>query len=205
MATEGCDYSWSRPDPACLAARGITFAGRYSQPDDRPKSMSYEETARLEEVGIALVTIYQPSGDKGWMLHGGADRGKVAARESLSIAERLCGMPDDRPIYYALDVDPRPLTAVQWDMVRRLLDGAAVVTGPNRVGIYGGWLAMEKLIPGGHARWGYQTKSWSVYDQVLRWHPDAQLQQYAHNMALCGGQIDYVRAVAADYGGWDDP
>jgi hypothetical protein len=205
VPTEGVDYSWSRPEVGCLQRFGVSFVGRYTQPDDPGKSMSHDEAARLVEHGINLFTIHQPSGDKGWML-AGYQRGARAAQEALSVAEKQCGMPDDRPVYFALDVDPGPLSVAQWDAVRQCCRGAASILGAERVGVYGGWLTIERLTPT-YARWGFQTRSWSLDPNTkqLRWHPRAQLQQYEHNVSMCGGLVDRVRAVADDYGAWDDP
>jgi hypothetical protein len=192
---EGADYSWSRPDPGCLKSRGVRWVGRYLLTSDPAKSLDRAEADRLTAAGLLIVSIHQPSGDKGWML-GGFGRGVAAAKDAVAVG-RLCGMPEDRPFTYALDIDPGPLSAAQWDQVRQCLRGAASVHGLERTGIYGGWLALERCL-GRYARWGYQTRSWSGG----RWHPGATIHQYQHNMALCGGTIDYCRATTADYGQW---
>ena len=73
------------------------------------------------------------------------------ARSALAQA-RGCGMPEGRPIYFALDTDPGPLSASQWKGVFAYLDGAAAVLGRDNVGIYGGRLAIDKAL--GPARRG---------------------------------------------------
>lgn len=196
----GVDWSYSAPDFACLRSKGVEFVGRYASRTDPDRSMNHAEAVRLVSAELALVTIYQPKGAKGWMATGGLDRGKAAAREALDVAEGDCGMPEDRPVYFAMDRDPATMTAAEWALVSDTLDGAAAVLGRARVGLYGAYDAMARFL-GSKATWGYQTSSWSG----SQWHPDAQLQQYAHNMALCGGLVDWVRATADDYGGWTDP
>jgi Domain of unknown function (DUF1906) len=192
---EGVDFSWSRPSPTCLHDKGIRWAGRYVLSTDPGKTLTKPEAERLAAAGLSIVSIHQPSGDKGWML-GGYARGVSAAKDAVKVAT-ACGMPDDRPITYALDIDPNPLTAAQWDMVRQTLRGCASVHGVERTGIYGGWKTIDVLMPT-YAKWGYQTVAWSGG----RWHPDAQIHQYRNNMALCGGQIDYTRGMRTDYGQW---
>jgi hypothetical protein len=256
VAVLGVDYSWTRPEPACLASKGVRFAVRYSQPDDRPKSMSPSECQQLLNAGIWLVTVHQPSGNKGWMLEG-FNRGVKAAKDALAVARDECGMDEGRPVYFALDIDPnvltvpqrdearslmaaelmgvhrhssadaderadrllaealegaddlsaprlafeRVLSVSQWDAVRQCLRGAgSVLGGVAEVGIYGGYLAIERCTPQ-YAAWGWQTFAWSAG----RWHARAQLQQYHNNQGVCGGTIDWDRAVADDFGQWDDP
>jgi hypothetical protein len=197
---QGCDYSYARPEPACLAKAGIEFVGRYASQTDPDRSMSHAEAVSLVEAGLAMVTIYQPKGEKGWMTTGGLDRGRSAAREALAVAEGHCGMPEDRPIYFTLDRDPATMGAAEWAIVADTLDGAAAVLGRARVGLYGAYDAMARFL-GKRAAWGYQTSSWSG----SQWYPGVHLQQYDHNVSVCGGLIDRVRATADDYGGWTDP
>lgn len=196
---EGCDFSWSRPDLSCLHDRGVRWVGRYLLTTDPDKSLTGSEADRLAGAGLAIVSIHQPSGDKGWMLQG-FNRGVAAAKDALRVAA-VCGMPEDRPITYALDVDPNTLTAAQWDQVRQCLRGAASVHGLERTGVYGGWLAIDRTVPQ-YARWGYQTRSWSTFGGVLRWHPNAHIRQSQHNVSACGGQVDFCQAVTADFGQW---
>ena len=155
---QGCDYSWSRPTATCLAAKGIRWAGRYVLSTDPGKTLTRAEAARLAVAGLSIVAIHQPSGDKGWML-GGYARGVTAAKDAVKVAA-ACGMPDDRPITYALDVDPNPLTTAQWNAISATLRGIASVHGVERTGIYGGCKAIDVLMPG-WAQWGYQTFAWS--------------------------------------------
>ena len=75
----GCDFSWSRPSPTCLAGKGIRWAGRYVLSTDPGKTLTRPEADRLAAAGLAIVSIHQPSGDKGWML-GGFARGQAAAK-----------------------------------------------------------------------------------------------------------------------------
>jgi len=201
VEVQGGDYSYTRPSPACLFDAGWRFACRYTSRTPA-KNMSYDECLRLVNAGIWIVTIHQPS--DGFLLEGFA-RGQVAAREALALAEDECGMPEDRPVYYTLDFDPNPLTTAQWDQVRSTLDGAASVTGRERVGIYGARLAVDTLVPD-HAAWGWQTRSWSGVPP--RWSPKAVLRQYDistpnHRIFLCGGEVDRDVALADDFGQWD--
>jgi hypothetical protein len=195
--TQGCDYSFDRPDPACLFNKGIRFAVRYTSIGSDPKNMSAPEVQRLLDAGIALVTVFEES--KGHML-GGRVAGVQAAKASRDLAS-ACGMPDGRPHYFALDIDPNPLRDSQWDHIRAYLDGAASVLGRDAVGVYGGFLAIEKLVPHS-APWGWQTRAWSKG----KWSAKARLQQHEIEVGRCGGQVDLDRThpdhSIADYGQW---
>ena len=195
--TEGCDYSGSRPDPACLVRDGMRFAVRYTSIGANPKNMSADEVDGLLDAGLAVATVFEES--RGHML-GGKAAGVDAAKASRDVAG-ACGMPSGRPHYFALDIDPNPLTGREWDLVRAYLDGAASVLGWSAVGIYGGFRAIEELVPGS-ARWGWQTLAWSGG----RWSDKAHLQQYVLDIDRCGGRIDLDRTHPdrdiTDYGQW---
>lgn len=155
--------------------------------------MTPAEVQALNAAGLQVVTVFQET--KGHML-GGRVVGVQAAQGSQEVAG-ACGMPPGRPHYFALDIDPNPLTGPQWDAVKAYLDGAASVLGRDQVGVYGGYRAIELLVPDS-ARWGWQTSSWSAG----RWSSKAALQQYRHNIDRCGGTIDLDQALVPDYGGW---
>jgi len=191
--TQGCDYSFARPDPACLHGSGIHFAVRYTSIGSSGKNMSPEEVRDLVAAGIAVVTVFEETA--GHMLQGHA-AGVAAARASVALAE-ACGMPKGRPHYYALDVDPNNLTVQQWRAVMDYLDGAASVHGKAATGVYAGFRGIEELVPA-WAPWGWQTFAWSGG----RWSAKAVLQQYRNGVTRCGGQIDLDQALAADYGQW---
>jgi hypothetical protein len=196
--TQGCDYSSARPDPACLFNNGIRFAVRYTSIGSNPKNMSAPEVQRLLDAGIALVTVFEEG--KGHML-GGRVAGVQAAKASRDLAG-ACGMPRGRPHYFALDIPPpKPLDNAAWDRIKAYLDGAASVLGRSAVGVYGGYLAIEKLVPHS-APWGWQTYAWSDG----KWSAKAHFQQYRNEVNRCGGQIDLDRTHPdhniADYGQW---
>jgi Domain of unknown function (DUF1906) len=196
VAVEGYDCSWDPPDEQCAAAAGMKFVLRYTQPDDRPKSLSWAEVERVVAAGMRVITIHQPSGDKGWMLKG-YTRGQQAAKDSLVIARGECGMDEGRPVYFALDVDPGALSATQWGQVRECIRGGKSVW-PD-IGLYGGYAAMERcqdLTP-----WLWQTYAWSGG----LWHPATKLHQYQNGVSFCNGLIDRDRAVATDPGWWGLP
>jgi hypothetical protein len=195
--TKGCDYSFARPDPACLLNDGMRFAVRYTSIGSSGKNMTSGEVRRLLQAKIALVTVFEESA--GHML-GGRAAGVDAAKASRDLAG-ACGMPAGRPHYFALDIDPNPLDDREWDRIKAYLDGAASVLGWSAVGVYGGFRAIEELVPES-AMWGWQTYAWSGG----RWSAKAHLQQHKNGVDRCGGQIDLDRTHPdrdiIDYGQW---
>jgi len=193
---EGCDYSFSRPDPTCLAAAGKRFVMRYVGHDPRGgKDLTRAEADALIGVGLKIVTIHQP-GPASRRLLGGYDWGYADARDAHGQATGA-GMPEWGPIMFSLDTDPAGLTTRDWANVKAYLIGAGSVLGNTRVGLYGGFEAIERMCPV-PAWWGFQTSAWSAG----RWSPLAQIQQYRFNVGLCGGTVDLDRSTDPNYGYW---
>lgn len=190
---EGVDYSYSRPDPVCLFNSGKRFAVRYVTSGEFGKDISRAEANRLIAAGLKVAIVYQTSA--GFMLKG-YEAGQGAARAGHAEAVQA-GMPPRRPIYFALDIDPRPLSNRQWDAIKAFCNGAASVLGRSRVGLYGGLKAIDVLVPG-FATWGWQTYAWSEG----RWSAKAHLRQYLNGQNLCGGEVDLCRSMTTDYGQW---
>ena len=193
MIHHGVDYSRARPDPACLRNAGNEFAIRYTSIGDSTKNMTPPEVQKLVQADLAIVTVFEETA--GDML-GGVANGLSAAQWSRNTAT-ACGMPAGRPHYFALDIDPRPLKQDDWRSIQNYLDGAAQVLGRNNVGIYGGYMAIEQLVPA-WAAWGWQTFAWSAGQLSKK----AVLYQYRNGFDLCGGTVDLNRAYKDDYGQW---
>lgn len=190
--TEGVDYSWTRPEPFCLKQAGKHFAVRYVGTSQSSKNLSPAETSRLQRAGVDLAAVYQTT--KGFMADGAS--GSLAAGRAHSNAV-FCGMPVDRPIYFALDTDPAGLSPVEWDRVEAFLRDAGDVLSRNRVGVYGGFEAIERLVPR-FAVYGWQTFAWSRGRLSSRAH----LYQYRNGVNACGGTVDFCRSLADDFGQW---
>lgn len=175
-----------------MANLGKRFAVRYVGTVLSGKNLTLSETNRLRSAGLDLVAVYQTTA--GFMFEG-ADGYRAA--QTADQDARSCGMPAGRPIYFALDRDPASLTASQWMATARFLDRAALAIGRHRVGVYGGYEAIERLVPH-DAAYGWQTYAWSRG----RINSRAHLYQYRNGVDLCGGLVDLCRSLAPDYGQW---
>ena len=124
----------------------------------------------------------------------GRDAGEADARAAARQADSM-GMPDDRPIYFAVDFDA---TSRQQAAINAYLDGAASVIGRKRVGMYASYGPIKHAFNAGKITYGWQTYAWSGGV----WDPRAQLQQYSNDHDINGVNVDYDRAMKSDYGQW---
>ncbi|WP_243718793.1 glycoside hydrolase domain-containing protein [Actinomadura sp. KC06] len=191
MAVFGVDYAWGRPGTSALKRAGAKFACRYLSHDTTGKNLTRAEADELSEAGIWLVVVWETTAKR--PLDGRA-AGAADAVDAAAQAE-ACGMPDDRPIYFAADWDASP---GQQDEINAYLDGAASVIGRGRVGLYAGHGPMKRAFDAEKIAYGWQTYAWSGG----RWDARAQLQQYSNDHEINGVAVDYDRAVHGDYGQW---
>lgn len=191
MTIFGVDYAWGRPGPTALKSVGAHFVCRYLSHDTTGKNLDHAEASQLSAAGIALVVVWETAADRALDGHAaGAADARAADQQA-----RACGMPKDRPIYFAVDFDATP---GQQSAINAYLDGAASVIGRSRVGIYGGYYPVKRALDGGHAKWAWQTYAWSGG----QWDQRAQLQQYSNDHVVGGVGVDYDRGMVGDFGQW---
>jgi hypothetical protein len=185
----GVDYAWTHPGGAALKAAGKKFACRYLSDDDT-KNLSKTEAKDLTSHGVACVVVWETSANRAL---AGRDGGEADARKAKTQAAAL-GMPEDRPIYFAVDFDATP---GQQDEINAYLDGAAGVIGRERVGIYGGYYPVKRALDAKKASWAWQTPAWSGG----QWDDRAHIRQGAQQ-TIGGAGCDLNTATADDYGQW---
>jgi hypothetical protein len=195
---EGGDYSYDRPDPACLYANGWRFVVRYVSYSTTTKNMTLAEVGRLTRAGLSICTVWQ---DNNARTPQGRAMGERHARDGARMHRDLGG-PEDRPLYFAIDHDATTSQLATW---WEYIQGCNSVIGRDRVGVYGGRRTIAYMAERG-VRWLWQTAAWSGGV----WDPRAQIQQYrvdtaSNPLRLCGGAVDYNRATVADYGQWGQP
>ena len=191
MAVFGVDYAWGRPGVAALRRAGATFACRYLSHDTTGKNLTRAEADDLSGAGIWVVVVWESTAQRPL---AGRSAGVADARDAAAQA-KACGMPDDRPIYFAADWDA---AASQQDEINAYLDGAASVIGRDRVGLYAGYGPTKRAFDAGKITYGWQTYAWSGG----RWDARAQLQQYSNDHTVNGVGVDYDRGMKSDYGQW---
>ncbi|MEV5573550.1 DUF1906 domain-containing protein [Spirillospora sp. NPDC052269] len=191
MSIFGIDYAWGRPGPSALNRAGARFVCRYLSHDSSGKTLTRAEADQLSKAGLWLVVVWESTASRAL---AGRAAGVADATEAARQA-RACGMPADRPIYFAVDFDA---SSGQQAAINAYLDGAASVIGRARVGLYGGYGPVKRAFDAGKIHWGWQTYAWSGG----RWDKRAQLQQYSNDHTINGVGVDYDRAVHSDYGQW---
>lgn len=207
MAVEGVDYAFP-PHPSIpgLAAAGKQFACRYGGWQDKgpgtaDKWLTPSEAAKLAAAGLWVCA--NAEGSASGLLNGYSTGFSWARNADLGF--RACGMPADRPIYLSVDFD---VTAEQWLRVRDALHGAAdALGGVERVGVYGGYRAVEWAHRDRVAAWLWQTYGWSTWRDAdgvtrLHWADNVHMQQYRNGVIVAGADVDLNRALPQDYGQW---
>lgn len=187
---EGIDYAFSKPSVTALHDLGVTFVCRYLS-HSSSKNLTAAEARALSSAGIWIVVVWETTAKRAL---DGRTAGATDAGDALAQAQG-CGMPDGRPIYFAVDWDA---SVSQQAAINAYLDGAASVLGRDRVGIYGGRGPVSRALAAGKARWAWQTYAWSGG----KWAAGAQLQQYSNGHTVDGADCDYDRATTTDYGQW---
>ena len=187
----GIDYAWSRPTITAMKAAGVEFVCRYLSYDTTGKNISPAEAQTLRAAGMALILVWETSASRALV---GMGAGQADATAALSQA-RSVGLPDDRPIFFAVDFDA---SATDQAKINDYFSGVASVIGHNRTGMYGGYGPISRAFDAGKIKYGWQTFAWSAG----KWDGRAGLQQYSNDELIGGQAVDFNRSVLDDYGQW---
>jgi hypothetical protein len=186
----GVDYAWARPSPSSLYAEGFRFAARYLSYDTTGKNLSKGEADALINAGLDVVVVWEWNADDALQGYGlGVQHANAADAQA-----RACGMPEGRPIYFAIDFDAQPS---QQGAIDAYFDGVASVIGRDRTGVYGGYGPVSRLFDAGKVKWGWQTYAWSYG----AWDGRAQVRQIQNGIGPGGGE-DKDQSMVADFGQW---
>lgn len=188
---KGIDYAWGRPGATTIRNAGYRFVCRYLSHDTSGKNLTPSEANSLASAGLWIVVVWESTASRAL---AGRAAGVVDA-QAASKQAAACGMPSDRPIYFAVDFDA---TSGQQAAINAYLDGAASVLGRNRVGLYAGYYVIKRAFDAHKISYGWQTYAWSGG----HWDARAQLRQYDNGHRLNGVGVDYDQAGHPDYGQW---
>jgi len=191
---EGVDYSFDHPDLRQLRHAGKSFVVRYLT-GGAPKALSHQEAHALRAAGLHVVSNYEESTSD--LTTGGFAHGVALARKA-DAAHRASGGPPNAPIYFSADSSPEGWSHAEWHSFHQNLRGIASVIGPERVGLYGGTLALKTARSHRLARWYWQSLAW----RGGKWLGWGHLQQHHIDAPLGGGTVDKNRALAGNYGQW---
>jgi hypothetical protein len=191
MTVFGVDYAWGRPSIASLKSAGVQFACRYLSHDTSGKNLDHAEAVTLSNAGIWVVVVWETTANRALDGHAA---GVQDARDADAQA-KACGMPADRPIFFAVDWDAQ---FSDQGPINAYLDGAASVLGKGRTGIYGGYNPVKRALDGGHCAWAWSSYAWSGG----KVDPRSHLYQYSNDHTIGGVGLDYDKALTDDYGQW---
>lgn len=187
MSRFGLDYAWQTLSPVEHQSVGSSFACRYLS-DDPSKDISKAEADMLRAGGIDVVVVWETTAQRAL---AGEAAGAADARSAMLKAD-ACGMPKDRPIYFAVDFDCTSPPSID-----PYFAGVAGVLGKDRCGPYGDFNVVDHLGGKGFA-YGWQTYAWSG----TRVSKHATLYQFSNDHVVAGHQVDFNRALKADFGQW---
>jgi hypothetical protein len=201
----GVDCSWGRPDPIALREADKSFVVRYVSWDLRTdasgvtKNLTRAEAELYAWHGIDVVTVWEnraadvPNAADPYKL--GAYHARAARFQGLQV-----GMPSWKPIYFAVDFDPRPLPGNEHNnaAARAYLEGIRTEFDADACGPYGAkWIVGWALDNG--FRYAWQTAAWSKNAAgVVEWDTRASMRQTLNNQTVAGAKVDLDTA-------YDDP
>lgn len=207
------DYSTARPSMAALRAAGVTAAGRYIGYDCEPgfgcihKNLTAAEAAQLHAAGISVFLSFEYAADaaKNGASQGTAD-GKLATRQLADL-----GAPASMGVYFAVDYDDpdddsglpdtKANAKAKLGPVARYFAAINALKPHYRVGVYGGYYAVKRVLDAGLATLAWQTVAWSGGQRDLR----AQLYQTTGSQPIGGADLDIHESTATDFGQWTAP
>lgn len=184
----GIDYAWGNPSVKGLKNAGVTFVCRYLSPAGNSKNLRRGERRALAGARVDIVTVWETTAERA---RAGFDAGKHDA-ELAKAALRDLGAPAHAVVYFAVDFDDERAPVGDY------FKGAAHVLGVERVGVYGGYAVVKRLLNADLARFAWQTYAWSGG----AWDHRAHLRQFSNDHTIAGVSCDFDRAVAANFGQW---
>jgi hypothetical protein len=188
----GLDYAWhGKLQPEVWKKDGMSFVCRYFSRTSS-KNLTLEEAVLLSKAGLDIVVVWETTAKEPL-------EGYTAGKAAATLAEAMkptVKMPEDRPIYFAVDCDVTAKQALPY------FDGINRVLRPEVVGVYGSYQVVEGIMGAGNARWGWQTSAWSRGKLSSKAH----LYQYKYDYK--GGGLDSAdvnKALKDDFGQWRIP
>lgn len=152
MSGTAVDYSWSRPDPACLRSAGYGGAFRYLS-YDASKNLTRGEVDALHAAGLWVGLNWEGRGN--WSEFASGYAGGIAAgRVAAGLANQMAA-PARVPIFASYDTQA---SGSQWPTIADWLRGFTAATG-RPTGFYGQGNLADWLVDRGVVAWIWQTNA----------------------------------------------
>lgn len=182
----GLDYSLGRPDLDQAWAAGYRFALRYLSWLPNPKCVDAAELAALLGRGFEVALNWEFDAQDALR---GTFGGRDDATEAVSQAQAL-EYPAGCTIYFSADFDETETQAPVVEAYMRAA-GALVHAVGYRMGGYGGYYTIRRLLDAGAVDDGWQTYAWSGG----QWDPRAALRQVLNGVTVGGADCDIDQRV----------
>jgi hypothetical protein len=190
---KGIDYAYGNGlTVATMKANGVTFACRYLS-GGSGKDITKAELSNLLKGGIDVCLVWETTAGRAMSGSPGGQRDATRAKAQAD-GLGLKGIP----VYFAVDFDA---SAAQQPTINGYLDGAGLVLGKNRVGLYAGYGPVKRAFDAKKIAYGWQTYAWSGG----KWEIRAQLRQFHNNVPMGPTTVDLDQAISMDFGQWPRP
>jgi hypothetical protein len=198
VTTLGLDYSAGLLPGAAVTAAGYGFVARYLENGLPGRSnLTASEATNLRASGVGVVLIWETTATRALAGHGAGTADAVTA----AAAATAVGL-DGWPIYFTVDFDLPDYAPVSSDPRAKLgpvaeyFDGIHGVLPASRVGGYGGYWAVKRLLDAGLVTYGWQSTAWSGGNV----DPRINLFQRLGEVTVGGVACDVNEARQVDYG-----
>jgi hypothetical protein len=194
----GLDYSSGRLTGTTVVTAGYRFVVRYLDNGLPGRSnLTAVEATNLRAAGVGVVLIWETTATRATTGHSAGVTDATAA----AAAARQAGL-DGWPIYFTVDFDLPDYAPTSLDPRAKLgpvagyFDGVRTVLSPGRVGGYGGYWAVKRLLDANLVAYSWQSTAWSGGHE----DPRINLFQRLGEVTVGGVACDVNEARQADYG-----
>jgi hypothetical protein len=191
----GLDYAFApRPTASGVKSAGYSFVVRYVG-GSASKQITLSEAQSLKAAAVDLILVFESTATR---MQAGFNAGVTDANTAVSQA-LAAGAPQNFFCYFACDFDAQ---LSDQPAINDYLDGAASVLGSvQRVGFYGGYNPVKRVLDAGKAAKGWQTLAWS---SGLKDHRISLFQTGA-TVTIDGAVCDVDEGYGDQLGQWAAP
>lgn len=194
----GLDYSNGRVPGVVVISAGYGFVARYLDNGLGGRTnLTASEVVNLRASGVSVILIWETTATRATAGYGAGVADAQAARTAASAV----GL-DGWPVYFTVDFDVPDYAPTSADPRAKLgsiaayFDGIRSVLPAGRVGGYGGYWAVKRLLDAGLVTYSWQTMAWSGGNV----DPRINLFQRLGEVTVGGVACDVNEARQADYG-----
>jgi hypothetical protein len=207
------DFSTARPPVELLKSVGVTTVMRYIGWDgvggypNTHKNLTKAEAETYLRAGISIGLAFEYLANAAALGHEQGAKDAALAKEQLA----QLGAPVTTGVYFAVDYDipdyaPSLANTPQNAMeklgpIGQYFKAIKDYKGGYRIGVYGGYWAVKRVMDAGLATMGWQTIAWSGGNV----DPRINLLQTIQTPPIVGVDVNVHEQKQADFGQWPHP